>query len=202
MSHPWLASWIGIALIPTCASLAHAESTSVLEHPSLTITAEFGAMVVAGSPHFKMSPGFPDAGIGLGTNLLVEHEWYGLETAAQVTNGGGCTSGGEPSECGAFWMFEIAPRATLFPRSAWSPYAKLPLQLLYGDPRTFSNSGPTTDLVPVWGGRLGVRYRTHRAGFYLEAGASRGFTEQCSQYGCWNQWLVQVSTGASVSWAL
>lgn len=197
-----LASGVEIALISICAGWARADSPPVLEHPGWTMTAAFGAMGAVGSPRFKITPDYPPVGFGVGASLLMERGWYGAEVSAKVTEGG-CSGGEGPSPCGALWIFDIGPRATLFPWSAWSPYATLHLQLLYGSHSTFSyTSDESGEVVPASGLRLGVRYRGDRAGFYLEAGPSWGFTQDCSGLGCQTLWLVQFSTGVSFSWLL
>jgi len=86
------------------------------------------------------------------------------------------------------WIFDVAPRATLAPRSSWSPYLGARFQLTSSEPH---------GVVPALGPRAGLRYRGTSLGFYLEGGPSFVSSSE-SEIGGFDSrrgWFPQVSTG-------
>ena len=131
--------------------------------------------------------------LSLGASLLVEHRWLGLEAAVHFDAATICDHGsGDESACGLLWIYDLAPRFTLAPRSSFSPYASIRLQLTLSEPH---------GLVPAFGPRLGVRYRGRSLGFYAEAGPSFVPAEDGwpGRFLSNRRWYPQVSAGMTLS---
>jgi hypothetical protein len=155
--------------------------------------------VASGNPRL-----FPFPGVGAGA--LVEWRHFGLEGAIHGVPFTYCQYGEVNQACGSFWLWDLAPRFTVFPRSHWSPYLSVRLQLTEGDRITFGvwyHGSHDRMTVPAIGPRLGVRYRGGLVGWYLEGGPSFMVplsTWDCtplSPSGCGSWSLAQVSTGLS-----
>ena len=128
----------------------------------------------------------------LGAGLLVERGPFGLEGAVHFDAATLCdhASAGD-SYCGLLWIFDIAPRATLGPAWAWSPYASLRFQLTSSDSHGW---------VPAIGPRAGLRYRGRILGCYGEAGPSfvSGDDGRFGQFVSDRRWFPQVSAGMTI----
>jgi len=130
--------------------------------------------------------------LAIGGGVLVERGWFGIEGAVHADVATLCDHGTPgDSNCGVLWIFDVAPRATVAPRSSWSPYLGARFQLTSSEPH---------GVVPAVGPRVGLRYRGTSVGFYLEGGPSfvsssekeiGGFTSNG------RAWFPQVSTGVT-----
>jgi hypothetical protein len=127
--------------------------------------------------------------LAIGAGALVERGWFGIEGAVHVDAATLCDHGtAGDSACGVLWIFDVAPRATLAPRSSWSPYLGARFQLTSSEPH---------GVVPALGPRAGLRYRGTSLGFYLEGGPSfvSSSESEIGGFASRRGWFPQVSTG-------
>ena len=128
----------------------------------------------------------------LGASLLVERGPFGVEGAIHFDAATLCDhESASDGYCGLLWIFDVAPRATLGPAWAWSPYASVRFQVTRSDSHGW---------VPAIGPRAGVRYRGRRLGFYAEAGPSFVSSDdgRFGQFVSEGRWFPQVSAGMTV----
>jgi hypothetical protein len=131
--------------------------------------------------------------LALGASLLVERGPFGLEGAVHFDAGTICDhASASDGYCGLLWIFDIAPRATLGPGWAWSPYVSVRFQLTSSDSHGW---------VPALGPRAGVRYRGRTLGLYAEAGPSFVSSDD-GRFGAFvseGRWFPQVSAGMTIN---